>query len=100
MAFSHTNSKGKTYFLHARDTTLKSGSTQTIYFFAGEQKEGALDSVPPGTSFPKPRTDFPFSSEHSNPSHFAWACDPDGHCTSHVARTADRSAPERSYVGT
>ena len=48
MAFSHTNSKGKTYFLHARETTLKSGSTQTIYFFAGEQKEGVLDSVPSG----------------------------------------------------
>lgn len=48
MAFSHTNSQGKTYFLHARETILKSGSTQTIYFFAGEQKEGALDSVPAG----------------------------------------------------
>ncbi|MEN8240408.1 MAG: hypothetical protein ABFS17_00680 [Chloroflexota bacterium] len=48
MAFSHTNSKGKTYFLHGRATALKSGGTRTIYFFAGEIKEGALDAVPDG----------------------------------------------------
>ena len=48
MAFTHTNSKGKTYILHSRDTTLKNGNTQTIYFFAKEEKEGALDAVPAG----------------------------------------------------
>ena len=48
MAFKHENSKGKTYFLHARETTLKNGAKQTIYFFAKEPKEGALDSVPSG----------------------------------------------------
>jgi len=46
MAFSFTNSKDRTYFLHKRDTTLKNGRTQTIYFFAKEIKEGALDAVP------------------------------------------------------
>ena len=48
MAFTHTNSKGKSYILHSRETTLKNGNTQTIYFFAKEEKEGALDAVPAG----------------------------------------------------
>ncbi len=48
MAYMHTNSQGKTYILHSKDTTLKNGNTQTIYFFAKEEKEGALDAVPAG----------------------------------------------------
>jgi len=48
MAFSHTNSKGKTYFLHGRMTTLKGGGERMIYFFAGDVKDGALDAVPAG----------------------------------------------------
>lgn len=48
MAFSYTNSKGATYILHSRETTLKNGKKQTIYFFAKEAKDGALDAVPTG----------------------------------------------------
>lgn len=48
MAFEFTNSKGNKYILHSRQTTLKNGAKQTIYFFAKEAKEGALDAVPPG----------------------------------------------------
>ncbi|MFZ0545538.1 MAG: hypothetical protein WAM60_08870 [Candidatus Promineifilaceae bacterium] len=48
MAYSYTNSKGRTYFLHKRETTLKNGGQQTIYFFGKEAKEGAIDSVPSG----------------------------------------------------
>lgn len=48
MAFSFTNSKNRTYFLHKRETTLKNGRSQTIYFFAKEVKDGALDEVPEG----------------------------------------------------
>ena len=48
MAYAHTNSQGKTYILHSKDTTLKNGNTQTIYFFAGAEKEGSLDAVPAG----------------------------------------------------
>ena len=48
MAFSYTNSKGNTYFLHGRETTLKNGRKQTLYFFAKEVKDGALNSVPSG----------------------------------------------------
>jgi hypothetical protein len=49
MAFSFTNSKGKTYYLHSTTRTLKSGKQQTLYFFAKEVKpEGALHAVPAG----------------------------------------------------
>ncbi len=48
MSGTQTNSKGNTYFLHSRVTTLKNGQKQTIYFFAKERKEGALDEVPAG----------------------------------------------------
>ena len=48
MAFSHTNSKGVAYILHSRTTTLKNGNSQTIYFFAKTEKEGAVDAVPAG----------------------------------------------------
>ncbi|RME85703.1 MAG: hypothetical protein D6775_02080 [Caldilineae bacterium] len=48
MAYAHTNSKGVTYYLHSREATLKGGRKQTLYFFAKQVKEGALDSVPAG----------------------------------------------------
>ena len=57
MAFKHTNSKGKDYYLHSQVNALKStGKMQTIYFFAKEikthSKAGkpvtALDSLPAG----------------------------------------------------
>ena len=46
MAYSHTNAKGVTYFLHGRTRVLKSGKESTLYFFAKEIKDGALDAVP------------------------------------------------------
>jgi hypothetical protein len=48
MAYSHKNAKGVTYFLHGRTRVLKSGKESTLYFFAKEVKDGALDSVPAG----------------------------------------------------
>lgn len=50
MAFSAVSKKsGKTYYLHARNQTLRGGHQVTLYFFAGEQKpEGALDALPAG----------------------------------------------------
>ncbi len=59
MAFSFKNSKGKTYFLHRKDTTLKNGRTQTIYFFAKEVKDGALDAVPGGYEVSESRNGLP-----------------------------------------
>jgi len=48
MAFSFTNKKGVTYFLHARVTKTKTGKTQTLYFFSKEKKAGVLEAVPQG----------------------------------------------------
>jgi hypothetical protein len=47
-AYSFTNKKGQTYFLHTREVTLKNGRVQRIYFFAREEREGSLDAVPAG----------------------------------------------------
>ena len=49
MAFSHTNSKGQTYFLHTKDVNLRGGRRQTIYYFAREVKPNdSLDAMPAG----------------------------------------------------
>ena len=48
MAFSYTNKRGVTYFLHAKITPLKSGKVQTLYYFAKEKKAGVLEAVPQG----------------------------------------------------
>jgi hypothetical protein len=39
MAYSHTNSKGSTYYLHTNGK---------MFYFSKEIKEGALDAVPDG----------------------------------------------------
>lgn len=59
MAYAHTNSKGRTYYLHSRETTLKNGGTQTIYFFGKEAKEGAIDAVPDGYVVSESRNGLP-----------------------------------------
>ena len=38
MAYSHTNSKGVTYFLQQSTVTLRGGKQQTIYFFTKDAK--------------------------------------------------------------
>lgn len=48
MAYSYTNKKGDTYYLHKKDVTLRGGRKQTIYFFAREVRGGAIDAVPGG----------------------------------------------------
>lgn len=48
MAYKHTNSKGVTYYLHAKPRQLKDGRISNLYFFAKEIKEGALNEVPAG----------------------------------------------------
>lgn len=59
MAYSFKNSKDKTYFLHKRETTLKNGRQQTIYFFAKEVKDGAIDDVPAGYTVSESRNGLP-----------------------------------------
>lgn len=49
MAYSVISKKsGKTYYLHSRVQPLKGGKTVTLYYFAGEVKEGSLDALPAG----------------------------------------------------
>lgn len=49
MAFSATSKKsGRTFYLHSKEVTLRGGRKQRIFYFAGEVKEGAIDSLPPG----------------------------------------------------
>lgn len=48
MAYTHKNSKGQTYILHSKDVILRGGRHQTIYYFAREEKKGALGAVPAG----------------------------------------------------
>ncbi len=48
MAFSVTNSKGQTYFLHGKMVTLRGGRKQQIYYFARVEKADALASKPEG----------------------------------------------------
>ncbi len=48
MAFSTQNSKGTTYFLHAKDVTLRGGRQQRLFYFAKAAGAGALDAVPTG----------------------------------------------------
>ena len=46
MAYSYRNSKGRTYFLHSKNVTLKGGRKQMIYYFAKVAGVGAQNEVP------------------------------------------------------
>lgn len=49
MAYSVKSKKsGKTYFLHARTQKLKGGQEVTLYYFAGDVRDGALEALPSG----------------------------------------------------
>ena len=61
MAFNHTNSKGRSYYLHKKDVTLKGGRVQTIYYFAKVPGDAAIDELPPGYMvIENTRTGLPF----------------------------------------
>lgn len=48
MAFTYKNSKGVSYALHAKNRVTSTGKKVSLYFFAKEVKEGALDALPAG----------------------------------------------------
>jgi hypothetical protein len=65
MAYEHENKeKGKTYVLHGRETELKGGRLQTIYFFSTKgnvPKSGEPCEMPPGKEVGvNERTGLPF----------------------------------------
>ena len=59
MAFSYTNSKGTTYYLHGREVELNNDRLRTIYFFAKDQRDGVLDTVPEGWQVTEGRNALP-----------------------------------------
>jgi len=59
MAYSFTNSKGVTYYLHTRRQTAASGKERVLFFFAKEIKEGAMDAVPAGYTVVEMKTGLP-----------------------------------------
>ena len=59
MAFSHTNTQGKTYYLHATTRKLKSGKEQKLYFFAKTERAGALEEIPEGYEVTETRNGLP-----------------------------------------
>lgn len=49
MAYTFTNSKGKTYFLHRKEVKSSTGKSRDLYFFAGDLRpEFAINEVPAG----------------------------------------------------
>lgn len=46
MAYSHTNSKGVTYYLHSKEVTLRGGKKQRIFYFAKDERPEAVDALP------------------------------------------------------
>ncbi len=56
MAFAYTNQKGSTYYLHSRDA--RNAATK-LYFFAREEKEGAVDTLPEGYEVAETGTGLP-----------------------------------------
>ena len=49
MAYSHTNSKGTTYYLHTKKSMTSTGKERTLFYFSKELKENeALNEVPAG----------------------------------------------------
>ena len=57
MAFSYTNSKGNTYYLHTKKSLTSTGKERTLFYFSKELREGeALDAVPAGYTVAEMKT--------------------------------------------
>ena len=57
MAYSFTNSKGNTYYLHTKKSTTSTGKERTLFYFSKELKpEDALDAVPAGYTVAEMKT--------------------------------------------
>ena len=57
MAFSYTNTKGNTYYLHTKKSLTSTGKERTLFYFSKELREGeALDAVPAGYTVAEMKT--------------------------------------------
>lgn len=43
MGYSHTNSKGVTYYLNCKDVTLRGGKVQKIFYFSKDERPEGCD---------------------------------------------------------
>ncbi len=59
MAYSFTNSKGVTYYLHTKKQVTSTGKERVLFFFAKEVKEGVLDNLPSGYTVVEMKTGMP-----------------------------------------
>ena len=60
MAYSFTNSKGTTYYLHTKKSMTSTGKERTLFYFSKELKEAdALDAVPTGYAVAEMKTGLP-----------------------------------------
>ncbi|MFZ5819013.1 MAG: hypothetical protein ACOYYJ_03840 [Chloroflexota bacterium] len=59
MAFAYKNSKGQTYYLHAKSVQRAGGKESKLFFFAREIKSGALEAVPAGYQVVEMKTGLP-----------------------------------------
>lgn len=46
MGYTHTNTKGVTYYLNRKDVTMKNGRVQTLYYFSREQRPETACELP------------------------------------------------------
>lgn len=59
MAYTHTNSKGVTYYLNSKAVTLRGGKQQTIYYFSKDERPETAAELPEGfTVNENPRNGF------------------------------------------
>ena len=57
MAYSYTNSKGNTYYLHTKKSLTSTGKERTLFYFSKELREGeALDAVLAGYTVAEMKT--------------------------------------------
>ncbi|HJS18662.1 MAG TPA: hypothetical protein VJ785_07925 [Anaerolineales bacterium] len=60
MAYSFTNSKGTTYYLHTKKSMTSTGKERTLFYFSKElRQEDALDAVPAGYDVAEMKTGLP-----------------------------------------
>jgi hypothetical protein len=58
MAYSHTNSKGVTYYLNSKEVTLRGGKLQRIYYFSKDERPEGCDLPAGYTVNENPRNGF------------------------------------------
>jgi hypothetical protein len=59
MAYEFKNSKGTTYYLHAKKTASANGKERILFYFSKEIKADAIDALPAGRTVVEMKTGMP-----------------------------------------